>query len=150
MVAHLYGEIVTCNEGIIKNLTTNYSFMDLLGGLNFILQYGLVDYQTIIESDSQVLVQMVLGKAEVPCRLKAIMEIGLLFGTLNVQIKHVIREANGIADLLASFAVQLGWSADFSVSGVFPTVGRILLQWDQSLLPSARVQKIVSRGTLPL
>ncbi|CAK9185380.1 unnamed protein product [Ilex paraguariensis] len=71
---------------------------------------------------------MVLGQAEVPWRLQTVLEkIKCLFGTL--QTKRNI---------------------DFSVSGVLPLAGRLLLQKDQSLLPTAIMKKVVSRGSLPL
>ncbi|CAK9160554.1 unnamed protein product, partial [Ilex paraguariensis] len=48
--------------------------------------YGWAEHQILIESDSQTLVQMVLGQAEVPWRLQIVMEkIRCLFGILQVQ-----------------------------------------------------------------
>ncbi|CAK9133712.1 unnamed protein product [Ilex paraguariensis] len=89
--------------------------------------------------------------AEVPWRLQPILErIKYLFGFLKVKTKHIYREANGIADFLASFAVLTERNSDFSASGVLPLAGMLLLQKDQSLLPTARLTKVINRGTLPL
>ena len=51
----------------------------LLDGLKLILQHSLEEYQIVIESDSQVLVQMVLGRAEVPWRCKGHFRIDLKY-----------------------------------------------------------------------
>ncbi|CAK9168628.1 unnamed protein product [Ilex paraguariensis] len=101
------------------------------------MRYSGVFMQTIFVLNSYVL-------TEVPWRLQPLLErIKYLFGFLKVQIKHIYREANGIADFLASFAVLTERNSDFSASGVLPLAGMLLLQKDQSLLPTARLKKFV-------
>ena len=103
----------------------------LLDGLKLVLKHDLGMHQFLIESDSQILVQMVLKKVKVPWRLKNIMDqIWQMLGRLSFQLKHVYREANGIADFLASFVVQTGVSTDFSINRVLPAAGRVLLLQD--------------------
>ncbi|CAK9167894.1 unnamed protein product [Ilex paraguariensis] len=47
------------------------------------------------------------------------------------------------------FAVLTERTTDFLVNGVFPLAGRLLLQKDQSLLPTVRLKRFVNRGALP-
>ena len=46
---------------------------------------------------------------------------------MDVQINHVYRDANGLADFLASHAVQIKCSIDFLGSGVLPMPGKLVL-----------------------
>ncbi|CAK9187489.1 unnamed protein product, partial [Ilex paraguariensis] len=46
----------------------------MLDGLQLIRKYGMEDFHFLLESVSKVLVQMILGQAEVPWRVKSILE----------------------------------------------------------------------------
>ena len=72
-----------------------------------------------------------------------IIQILYVLGKLKFKVRHVYREANIIADFLASFAVQSGRSFDFSENGILPTAGRLLLHQDQSGRSSVRLIKRV-------
>ena len=98
----------------------------------------------MIESDSQVLVQMVLGKAEIPWKLRRVLgEIWELLGALPFQFKHVYRESNVVADFLASFAVHTGRCHEFFANDFLPVAGRLLLQRDQGMLPTTRKKRVI-------
>ena len=115
--------------------------------LKLIKQHGLEEHQILIESDSQVLVQMVLRKVMVPWRLQIFLEqIWQLLDSLQYQMRHIYREANGVADFLASFAVQSEAYIEFSAQGTLPLSGRLLLQQDQSGLPTARRKRVVIKA----
>ncbi|CAK9155131.1 unnamed protein product [Ilex paraguariensis] len=91
------------------------------------------DSLILVESDSQILVQMVKGLAIIPWKLQDLLKrIKLLFGMMNLQISHIYREANGLADFLASFAVHSKTYTEFSGSNVLPVAGRLILQQDQT------------------
>ncbi|CAK9176633.1 unnamed protein product, partial [Ilex paraguariensis] len=105
-------------------------------------QHGLSDSLILVESDSQILVHMVKGLAAIPWQLQDLLKrIKLLFGMMNLQISHIYREANGLADFLASFAVHSKTYTEFSGSNVLPVAGRLILQQDQTGLPSKKVVK---------
>ncbi|CAK9141098.1 unnamed protein product, partial [Ilex paraguariensis] len=98
----------------------------------------------LVESDSQILVQMVKGLAAIPWKLQDLLKrIKLLFGMMNLQISHIYREANGLADFLASFAVHSKTYTEFSGSNVLPVAGRLILQQDQTGLPNVRLKRIL-------
>ncbi|CAK9167903.1 unnamed protein product, partial [Ilex paraguariensis] len=102
------------------------------------------DSLILVESDSQILVQMVKGLAIIPWKLQDLLKrIKLLFGMMNLQISHIYREANGLADFLASFAVHSKTYTEFSGSNVLPVAGRLILQQDQTGLPNARLKRIL-------
>ncbi|CAK9135409.1 unnamed protein product [Ilex paraguariensis] len=87
---------------------------------------------------------MVLDKAVVPWRLQGFMEqIWRLLGGLNFQLRHVYREANMIADFLASLAVQTQVCTEFSSQSSLPLSGRMLIHQDQSGMPTARKRNMV-------
>ncbi|CAK9142201.1 unnamed protein product [Ilex paraguariensis] len=105
---------------------------------------GLLAVQIIVESDSLTLVQMVNGLAAVPWKLQYLLErIKFLIGMLNLQIHHIYRETNGLADFLASFAVHNRRVTEFSDGIGLPKAGRIILQQDQSGLPTVRLKRMV-------
>ncbi|CAK9182337.1 unnamed protein product [Ilex paraguariensis] len=54
-----------------------------------------------------------------------------------------MEEANGLADFLASHAVQSEGSADFSGSGALPVARKLVLHQDQCLLPKWRMKKVL-------
>ncbi|CAK9135241.1 unnamed protein product [Ilex paraguariensis] len=71
---------------------------------------------------------MVLRLAEMPWGMRDVMEqIWIVLDKLHFQIRHIYREANVIADFLASFAVQTGRCHEFSENDVLPFDGRLLL-----------------------
>ncbi|CAK9182177.1 unnamed protein product [Ilex paraguariensis] len=110
------------------------------GSHNDIVQDSLI----LVESDSQTLVQMVKGIAAVPWKLQYLLKrINLLFGMMNLQISHIYREANGIADFLASFAVQTKKYTEFSDSNILPVAGRLIQRQDQTGLPNIRLKRIL-------
>ncbi|CAK9169162.1 unnamed protein product, partial [Ilex paraguariensis] len=51
---------------------------------------------------------------------------------------------NGVADFLASLAVQTERNSEFSVSGALPLAGRLILQQDQSRLPTVRLKRMIA------
>ncbi|CAK9165118.1 unnamed protein product [Ilex paraguariensis] len=107
-------------------------------------RHGLSDSLILVESDSQTLVQMVKGIAAVPWKLQYLLKrINLLFGMMNLQISHIYREANGIADFLASFAVQTKKYTEFSDSNILPVAGRLIQRQDQTGLPNIRLKRIL-------
>ncbi|KAL3510075.1 hypothetical protein ACH5RR_029476 [Cinchona calisaya] len=74
-----------------------------LGGIRLYLDKHL--FPIIVETDSQTLCDMILGKSRVPLPLNAIISRAKYFMSLNVvQIVHSIRKANTIVDALASYA----------------------------------------------
>ncbi|CAK9151980.1 unnamed protein product, partial [Ilex paraguariensis] len=74
---------------------------------------------------------MVRGLVTVPWKMQYLLErIKLLFTFLNLQIKHIYREANGLADFLASFAVKSEQYTVFSANTTLPSIGRLIMQQD--------------------
>ncbi|CAK9161171.1 unnamed protein product [Ilex paraguariensis] len=98
-----------------------------------LVEHGLSDSLILVESDSQTLVQMVKGLAAIPWKLQDLLKrIKLLFGMMNLQISHIYRETNGLADFLASFTVHSKTCTEFSGSNVLPVAGRLIQQQDQT------------------
>ncbi|CAK9149576.1 unnamed protein product [Ilex paraguariensis] len=108
------------------------------------MQYSLSTSQIMVETDSYTLVQMVRGLAAVPWKMQYLLErIKLLFKFLNLQIKHIYREANGLADFLASFAVKSEQSTEFSANNILPSIGRVIMQQDLYGFPSTRLKRLI-------
>ncbi|CAK9188162.1 unnamed protein product [Ilex paraguariensis] len=108
------------------------------------MQYSLSTSQIMVETDSYTLVQMVRGLAAVPWKMQYLLErIKLLFKFLNLQIKHIYREANGLADFLASFAVKSEQCTEFSANNILPSIGRVIMQQDLYGFPSARLKRLI-------
>ncbi|CAK9181547.1 unnamed protein product [Ilex paraguariensis] len=106
----------------------------LFDGLNLV-QYGLGDYPLLIESDSQILVMMVHGKAATPWKCRRVLRrICEILGSLDARMSHIYCEANGVADFLALYAVQSRRSTDFSMRSL-TTEGKLLLIHDQTGWP---------------
>ncbi|CAK9161173.1 unnamed protein product [Ilex paraguariensis] len=102
------------------------------------------DSLILVESDSQTLVQMVKGLAAIPWKLQDLLKrIKQLFGMMNLQISHIYREANGLADFLASFAVYSKKCTEFSGSNVLPVAGRLIQQQDQTGLPNVKLKRLL-------
>lgn len=140
------GQLVTAAAAAFYGVGSNMmaECLALLDGLTLIRQNGLEGHHFLIESDSQVLVQMVMGNAVVPWRLKGLLDQILKeLETLNYHLRHIYREANTFADFLASYAVHSGRWSVFSESDTLPLAGRSLLQQDQRMFPVARVRKAV-------
>ncbi|CAK9183541.1 unnamed protein product [Ilex paraguariensis] len=116
----------------------------------------------MVETDSYTLFQMVRGLAAVPWKMQYLLErIKLLFNFLNLQIKHIYREANGLADFFASFAVKSEQEAngladffasfavkseqytEFSATNILPSIGRLIMQQDLYGFPSARLKRLI-------
>ncbi|CAK9178245.1 unnamed protein product, partial [Ilex paraguariensis] len=98
----------------------------------------------MVETDSYSLFQMVRGLAAVPWKMQYLLErIKMLFGFLNLQIKHIYREANSLADFLASFAVKSEQYTEFSANNILPSIGRLILQQDLYGFPYARLKSLI-------
>ncbi|CAK9165919.1 unnamed protein product [Ilex paraguariensis] len=98
----------------------------------------------MVETDSYTLFQMVRGLAAVPWKMQYLLEkIKLLFKFLNLQIKHIYREANGLADFLASFAVKSEQCTEFSANNILPSIGRLIMQQDLYGFPTARLKRLI-------
>ncbi|CAK9137456.1 unnamed protein product [Ilex paraguariensis] len=70
---------------------------------------------------------MVMEKAEVPWRFQR--RHGVCLRECSIRLVIVFREANVVADFLASYAVRTGCFTDFSVNGILPLDGSVLLIW---------------------
>ncbi|CAK9134351.1 unnamed protein product [Ilex paraguariensis] len=98
----------------------------LLEGIKMFLRHDLMNYQLLIESDSQVLVGMVLGKVKVPWKCKQFIDdiCGILH-RFNIKVSHIFREANGLADFLASYAVNEACCFEFLGTDSLPIAGKM-------------------------
>ena len=117
-------------------------FRALCDGLRLILQYGLSGYGVLIECDSLILVKSVLGAGSCPwiC-LELLSQIRVSLQNLNFQIGHIFREANGVADRLAAYAILKQRTEDFSMDLQLPCDVRVALSNDQLGLPVLRKRR---------
>ncbi|CAK9157966.1 unnamed protein product [Ilex paraguariensis] len=72
-----------------------------------------------------------------------------IFYGINFKFRHVYREANKVADFLASYVVNSGSCSEFSEREVLPLAGRLLLQQDQGMMPIARLKRVLVYATGP-
>ena len=118
-------------------------FKALLNGLDLVERYGLLSSKILIESDSLVLVQSVMGTFGCAWTCwKILCQIREKIGRMEFQLRHVFREANSVADSLANQAVVDGFSTDFSVIALTSRVKMALLQ-DQRRIPVARMRRMI-------
>ncbi|CAK9175763.1 unnamed protein product, partial [Ilex paraguariensis] len=120
----------------------------LLEGIKLFLRHDLMNYQLLIESDSQVLVGMVLGKVKVPWKYKQFIDdiCGILH-RFNIKVSHIFREANGLADFLASYAVNEACCFEFLGTDSLPIAGKMRLHHDQLSLSTLRRKMILVDST---
>ena len=119
-------------------------FRALLDGLKLMEEHGLYGYKISIKSDSLVLVESVLGKFDCAWFLWSFMaQIKERFGKFVIQIRHIYREANFVADSLANRAVDDGFSSVFSVSAALPSSVKWRLMQDQIGLPVVHKKRMV-------
>ncbi|CAK9149689.1 unnamed protein product [Ilex paraguariensis] len=115
-------------------------FRALLDGLKLVQSYGLISYDIRLECDSLVLVKSVLGSCKCAWTLLGFLDqIKELLSVGNFQICHIFREANCVADRLAT--VRSRTSADFSVGLNVPIEVRMAVSQDLCCLPVIRRKK---------
>ncbi|CAK9166027.1 unnamed protein product, partial [Ilex paraguariensis] len=95
-----------------------------------------------------VLVGMVLGKVKVPWKYKQFIDdiCGILH-RFNIKVSHIFREANGLADFLASYAVNEACCFEFLGTDSLPIAGKMRLHHDQLSLSTLRRQMILVDST---
>ncbi|CAK9144447.1 unnamed protein product, partial [Ilex paraguariensis] len=111
--------------------------------------HGLREVKLEVESDFQILVMMIKGKAEIPWKCRMLVNrICDLLGKVNVGITHIYREANGVTDFLLSLAVKTRCCNVFTLTGLL-VEGKLLLLQDQIGLPIIRKKNsIILRSVL--
>ena len=103
----------------------------LLNGLQLLLDFGLEVYPILIESDSQILVEMVQQQHISSWKLWHLsQEIFSKLSLFNFQITHVYREGNAVADALANLGVRDRELSIYTPSSQIPTTVKLLLQQD--------------------
>ena len=99
--------------------------------------FGLSKYQLIIETDSQILMNMV--KDQFKCSWKywpLIYQLHQLLHALKFEINHIYREANSVADFLANQGVEDRADKEYVSASMLSAEGRNLLLQDQLQLRS--------------
>ncbi|CAK9133845.1 unnamed protein product [Ilex paraguariensis] len=104
----------------------------MLDGLILLEDYGLSVYSFIIESDSQVLLDMLSGKIKVPWRLRELTnQISRRLSALSCTLVHTYREGNMVADYLARKGVVDKTEFRTASPNSIPAQARTLILQDQ-------------------
>ncbi|CAK9183561.1 unnamed protein product, partial [Ilex paraguariensis] len=107
-----------------------------------------VEAENSVGSGNGVLVGMVLGKVKVPWKYKQFIDdiCGILH-RFNIKVSHIFREANGLADFLASYAVNEACCFEFLGTDSLPIAGKMRLHHDQLSLSTLRRKMILVDST---
>ncbi|KAH0712341.1 hypothetical protein KY285_007894 [Solanum tuberosum] len=97
--------------------------------------------QVQLETDSLVLKNMISRNWRIPWELVEIMEdIHNMLGKITVNVRHIFREANQLADCIANSAVNTEDKQIFLNFQQLPSKGRKLLNIDKYQVPSVRIK----------
>lgn len=95
----------------------------------------------ILELDSLLVVNMILGKCKIPWKLQRdITTIQQMVQQNNIQIQHCFREGNEVADLLSKHAHNLNNMAIFLEESELPREVRGAIRIDRIQLPTFRIR----------
>ncbi|XP_070055030.1 uncharacterized protein [Nicotiana tomentosiformis] len=113
--------------------------------------YGLlycVDKQLhplIMETDSLVMKKIIENEWECPWTIRAyVKKIKEIKDNYNVLFKHVFREGNAVADLLANLVFSSAGDSTFNSFHSLPPEAKTLINMDKSQIPNIRVR--VAKG----
>lgn len=122
--------------GVAQSITAEVRA--ILDGLRYCLASGIhVNY---IESDSQIVVNVLKNQSVVPWRISHwIEEIKQILSIMKSEISHVPRECNAVADRLANFGCSAGENLYFSSWTAMPSLARGAARLDKIHLPSIRL-----------
>lgn len=93
-------------------------------------------------SDSLVLKNMITRSWKIPCDLVEMMEeIHDMVGKVTVQVSHIFREANQLADYIANSVINKEEIKTFQNFIHLPSLGRRILNIDKQQIPSIHIKK---------
>ncbi|CAH9112967.1 unnamed protein product [Cuscuta epithymum] len=109
----------------------------VLKALQWCARSGQHDFQ--LESDSEMVTKILLNKSAAPVYLQnTIDEAQMLCQTLDVHIKHIYREMNGVAHSLARLGLDKVDFRNFTVPYSLPSDIFVLLELDKNGIPTFR------------
>ncbi|CAK9143469.1 unnamed protein product [Ilex paraguariensis] len=118
----------------------------LLDGLCRLLDYSLDVYPILIESDSQILVDMVNHTFEPPWRCKTLLnKILAILGRLDFRIQHTYKEGNSVPNSFVNKGILDRVTTTYSSSNTIPTHIRLLIQQEQRQIRSIRKMISIKR-----
>lgn len=95
----------------------------------------------ILETDSLTLKNMLRKEWKIPWELIQMMEtIDDMMTQMNVQVQHIFREGNQVADYLANLAINQQNKQQYHTSNQLPTLARRFLNMDKQQIPAIRIR----------
>lgn len=134
------GQMVMSFSTLVHFLTNNYSEVQAaLFGILWCSDQNCQDL--ILELDSLLVVNMILGKYNTPWRLKeGVTLIQQKVQQHGIKIKHCYREGNEVADALSKHATTLMQQIIFLNETDLPTVARKAMTMDRMQVPNFRIR----------
>ncbi|CAK9176631.1 unnamed protein product [Ilex paraguariensis] len=117
------------SSGLEMQIPVDASNVRNTQGINLHSQSSLISPSILLSQNPSV--DRILPKSQISISEK------------ETQISHIYREANGLADFLASFAVHSKKCTEFSGSNVLPVAGRLIQQQDQTGLPNVKLKRLL-------
>lgn len=107
------------------------------------LKYCLLNsiYSISLETDSKGLRNMILRIWRIPWELvERIEDIQNMMEQMNVQIIHIFREANLLADYITNLAINIAEKVQLQHFSQLPSMGRRLINMDKQQIPNIRIR----------
>lgn len=125
------------NIGITTNMEAkSFCYMK---GLQFCFKHNI--HQLKLETDSLSLKNMISRDWKIPWELaERLEEIQKIINLMNVQVKHIFREANQLADFNANTTTDKEDKQQYEHYSQLPSMGRRLVNIDKQQIPSIRVK----------
>ncbi|KAK6780293.1 hypothetical protein RDI58_022477 [Solanum bulbocastanum] len=113
--------------------------MAMWSALHYYLRHDF--HYVNLETDSLVLKNMIIRNWRIPWDLVERPEdIQEMLKQMHVQIHHIFREANQLADFIANTAIDKEEKQQFHNFIQLPSMGRRILNTDKHQIPSVRVK----------
>jgi len=97
--------------------------------------------QVRLETDSLDLKNMIKGCWRIPWEvIEKVEDIQQVIQKINVQVWHVFREANQLADFIANTAINSEQKLTFQQFNQLPSKGKKILNIDKQQVPSVRIK----------
>ena len=118
----------------------------LLSGLSLLRDYGLQDYDLIIETDSKMLVDMVNQRVQTSWKFWTLfVQIFAMLRQFKFQIQHTYHESNRVADAFANKGVSDRLSIMYDSTENIPSQINLLMRQDAMQIRNLRT-KILAGG----